>query len=691
MLAQNPVNPSSRLPGLDGLRALAVALVILYHSDLAHRPQAGFLGVDVFFVLSGFLITTLLLRERASSGTVDLRSFYVRRTRRLLPALIAVLGATALAGLTIAPDALDQLRRNIPATLAYVSNWSQIYFGQTYFESVGRPPLLQHLWSLAIEEQFYVLWPAVLLVALRIGGRRLALRLAGTIGVVTTAWMAWLAIRHDFPVGNDPTRVYFGTDTHSMGLFVGAALAAALAHRAPEVHPSAGRKFLVATLGGGATVAIVAAAILVPENSEPLYRGGFLVFSAVSALLVWAVIQPGTLPARIAEMPLLAAIGKRSYGLYLWHWPVFQVLRPRLDISLEGLAAFAVQMLVTALLAEISYRWIEMPLRTAGSPGTAGSPAATLSRWSPRVALVGTLVALIVLFTREPVAEQPAIAVVEPDPVSSSDSPMGTPGVAPMDSVAVPVPATSPAAAEAVAVVVAVEADAAHAEAAHYQPRQASAFGDSVILGASNKLHQVIGAVDIDAEVGRQAEAMVRRVGERAAAHALADSVIVHLGTNGFIAERQLRALLDTLRDRDAVVLVNAHAPRRWVIPNNELIARVAPDYPNVRVVDWYGLAATHPEYFVADDIHLTGPGLRAFSGAIQAAAHFLPPDRFTAAANQAALAASTPASGRLPVTVAATTTPVAAPEIAVPATASASATDQSAAEQPATLLAARR
>jgi peptidoglycan/LPS O-acetylase OafA/YrhL len=615
MSTHNPIHSASRLGGLDGLRALAVILVILYHSELTHRPQAGFLGVDVFFVLSGFLITTLLLRERVSAGAVNLRSFYLRRTRRLFPALLAVMGASALAGLTIAPDALDQLRRNIPAALAYVSNWSQIDCGQTYFESVGRPPLLQHLWSLAIEEQFYVLWPALLIIAMRVGGRRLALTLAASIGIATTAWMAWLSVRHDYPVGNDPTRVYFGTDTHSMGLFVGAALAALLAHQSPASYPTAWRRCLVTLVGGAATVAIVTAAILVPENSEPLYRGGFLAFSVIAALLVWAVIQPGTLPGRIAETPVLAAIGRRSYGLYLWHWPVFQVLRPGLDIELRGLAAFAVQILATALLAELSYRCIEMPLRSARVPVVDPSAAAKLMVWTPRVALVGALVALVALFTDQPATFAPGALTAGAEKAPTLDSPSENSTTA-----------TITEAAPTAAVASSVEPDPA-VDASRPESRDVSAFGDSVILGAGNKLHQMMGAVDIDAEVGRQAEALVRRVSERAAAHELAKSVVVHIGTNGFVAERQLRALLDTLRDRDTVVLVNAHAPRRWVIPNNELIARVAPDYPNVRVVDWYHLAQAHPEYFVRDDIHLTGPGLRVFSGAIQAAAAVEPPE----------------------------------------------------------------
>jgi hypothetical protein len=294
---------------------------------------------------------------------------------------------------------------------------------------------------------------------------------------------------------------------------------------------------------------------------------------------------------------------------------VFQVLRPGLDIELRGLAAFAVQILATALLAELSYRCIEMPLRSARVPVVDPSAAAKLMLWTPRVALVGALVALVALFTDQPATFAPGALTAGAEKAPTLDSPSENSTTA-----------TITEAAPTAAVASSVEPDPA-VDASRPESRDVSAFGDSVILGAGNKLHQMMGAVDIDAEVGRQAEALVRRVSERAAAHELAKSVVVHIGTNGFVAERQLRALLDTLRDRDTVVLVNAHAPRRWVIPNNELIARVAPDYPNVRVVDWYHLAQAHPEYFVRDDIHLTGPGLRVFSGAIQAAAAVEPPE----------------------------------------------------------------
>jgi len=249
-----------------------------------------------------------------------------------------------------------------------------------------------------------------------------------------------------------------------------------------------------------------------------------------------------------------------------------------------------------------------------------------------------TLLALVALFLRP---STPAMEPVIAAPEATAESVEAAGAAAPR-----PLAANRAADAGQSAHAAADDIAARPADAPRVDGRQASAFGDSVMLGAGMKLHQVIGAVDVDAEVGRQAELLVQRVRDRIAARDLGDAVIIHLGTNGFVAERQVRMLLELLKDRTRVVLVNAHAPRRWVAPNNQLLARVARDYPNVCVVDWNAISDGHPDYFVADDIHLTPAGLRAYTGAIREAASFLPPSRFTRDSNRAALAASSPAAG---------------------------------------------
>jgi peptidoglycan/LPS O-acetylase OafA/YrhL len=212
------------LPGLDGLRAIAIIGVLLYHAGIDWVP-GGFLGVDVFFVLSGFLITSLILEEYDRAGRIDFKRFYIRRARRLLPAVFVLLIAVGIAVLLLYRDALSAFREDALATLLYLNNWWYIVVDQSYFESMGRPPLLKHLWSLSVEEQFYLIWPAVALLLVRRGGRPLVRRVAIFLAVASTAWMAYLAIRGGYPVDADPSRAYFGTDSHMMGLLIGAALA----------------------------------------------------------------------------------------------------------------------------------------------------------------------------------------------------------------------------------------------------------------------------------------------------------------------------------------------------------------------------------------------------------------------------------------------------------------------------------
>ena len=219
-----------RVRGLDGLRAIAVVAVLLYHADLRSVP-GGFLGVDIFFVLSGYLITSLLLREWKDTGGLNFGRFYLARGRRLLPGLLGMLVGAAAAVLIFAPDAVTALRKALIPSALYYSNWSAIYSHTSYFEQTGRPPLLLHLWSLAVEEQYYLVWPVVVLLILRTfrgqDGIRVVRRLAICGALLSTGWMAYLSVRHGFPVPNDPSRVYYGSDTHAAGLLLGSALACA--------------------------------------------------------------------------------------------------------------------------------------------------------------------------------------------------------------------------------------------------------------------------------------------------------------------------------------------------------------------------------------------------------------------------------------------------------------------------------
>ena len=271
------------LPGLDGVRALAVIGVLLYHADLSWIP-GGFLGVDVFFVLSGFLITSLILEEFDRSGRVDFRKFYLGRARRLLPALILVLVVVSLAAALVYQDAARQMASDAIATIFYVNNWWYVAADQSYFEFIGRPPLLKHLWSLAVEEQFYLVWPAIAFLAMRRFARKGVFAVAAALAILSTIWMLQLAVSNGFPDFADPSRAYFGTDSHSMGLLIGAAMATFWRPGRMRRALPTGASVIITAVGIAALLAVIWFFVFVGEFTPWLYRGGFLGLALIVAV-----------------------------------------------------------------------------------------------------------------------------------------------------------------------------------------------------------------------------------------------------------------------------------------------------------------------------------------------------------------------------------------------------------------------
>lgn len=342
------------------MRALAVIAVVLFHSTLGIAP-GGFLGVEVFFVISGYIITRALLAERGSSGRIALASFWLRRARRLLPALFLLLLGVAAYSLLFAPGEAAGLRHDIVAALAYVTNWDLVVANETYFDSWERPSLLRHLWSLAVEEQFYVVWPLLMAGGLALLRRRLTLAL-----IVAGAAASAIAMAMLYEPGSAVTRIYYGTDTRASGLLIGSALAFAWSARQSTggggLRALAGMSAL--TLIGLAGLGALTACTLFLDGGSPfLYQGGFALVGIATAAVIVAGTHERSPLARALGMPALRWVGVRSYGIYLWHWPVMVLTRPGIDVPLDGVALFALQVAITLALAEGSYRWVEKPVR----------------------------------------------------------------------------------------------------------------------------------------------------------------------------------------------------------------------------------------------------------------------------------------------------------------------------------------
>jgi len=391
----------SYIPALDGLRAFAVAAVLLYHGGVAWT-DGGFLGVDAFFVLSGFLITSLLLAEWTATGTIALGSFWARRARRLLPALFLVLGAVALYAAYVAePVELDRLRKDGLASLAYVANWRFVFAHESYFEQFAAPSPLRHVWSLAIEEQFYLVWPLIVVGVVRV--RRSTVALLGVTVAGALASVGLMAVLHE--PGRDPSRVYYGTDTRAQSLLVGALVAIVLARHGP-VRSAAARRALGIAGWAGAAVTL-ALWYATSDAADAMYRGGYLVASLGVAVVIAAVVTPGSAPLLadgLAWAPL-RWIGRVSYGLYLWHWPVYVVLTGE-RTNLSGARLLSTRIAVTTVLATLSFYLVEQPIRR-------GALSTTRLRVLTPAAAVGLAGALVLVTAG---ASTPVTTVTAPAP-----------------------------------------------------------------------------------------------------------------------------------------------------------------------------------------------------------------------------------------------------------------------------------
>jgi peptidoglycan/LPS O-acetylase OafA/YrhL len=356
-----PLSPGRRRripysPALDGLRGAAVVAVLLFHGGVSWA-QGGFLGVDAFFVLSGFLITSLLVQEWRDDGGIALGAFWARRARRLLPALLAVVALVAAYAVWAAPaDARPGLRLDGLATLGYVANWRFVLSGATYFGRAELPSPLRHTWSLAIEEQFYLAWPLVVAALFRRGWSTARLLAASAAGVLASA----LLMAALFHPGSDPSRVYFGTDTHGQPLLVGAALAFALAAWRKPVRRGLDRLDGLAWVGAAV---LLVSWVLGRGDDAWLYRGGFLLVALATAAVVAAVVtSPRGQMSRALSWEPLVVVGRLSYGLYLYHWPLFLWLNGE-RTGLNGLPLLVLRLVVTVAVSVLSYRFIELPVR----------------------------------------------------------------------------------------------------------------------------------------------------------------------------------------------------------------------------------------------------------------------------------------------------------------------------------------
>ena len=576
----------THIPAIDGLRAVAVIAVMLYHLGFSWIP-GGFLGVDLFFVISGYVITRLLLDSIQQSGGLDLRAFYKARVRRLLPPLLLMIFGTALFVGVWAPETSRRLVSDAPFSIFGGMNWWLVFRHTDYFEAIGRPPLLQHTWSLAVEAQFYLVWPLVLLLILKQFGKKRIPGAALLIAAVSGITLFIVSLSLDASSSSQVSHVYFGTDTHSIGLFLGAALAVSWIPQNLKSEVSQRAQDFVDGIGVIGFIGIIGAFLLINETDATLYRLAFPLAGLFGCAILTSIVHPASRFAPLLRSKVLVWIGERSYAIYLWHWIVFQLTRPSVDLAGQEWALYTVRFLIVLALADISLRWVELPVRT----GAVESWFRGMKYRTKKVRLrQKTTVAASLILILSATALISANAISISDKANSSLEKELTQEISQSDN---PQPIISNS----------------------VQP-SLWVTGDSVILGIRYELGDQRRIGLINARVGRQAPELLEVIKHDKLS--VEDSpIIFDLGNNNALARQQVSDIFAEVKDQPKIIVVNTAVPRPWRQANNQLIAEYAALNSKAQIVDWANISKDHPEYFAPDGVHLKPAGIRVYVAAI--------------------------------------------------------------------------
>ena len=573
------------IPAIDGLRAIAVTAVIFYHLGFQWIP-GGFLGVDLFFVISGYVITRLLLDSIERSGGLDLRGFYKARARRLLPPLVFMIVVTAFYISIWAQDSVKRFLTDTPFSLSGSMNWWLVFKEQDYFEAIGRPPLLQHTWSLAVESQFYLVWPVLLLLILKRFGKKVIPIAALAIALFSGTALFLVSLQLD--ASSSVSHIYFGTDTHSIGLFLGAALAVSWIPQNFKSEVSKKAQNFIDFIGVFGLVGILGSFLLINESSPTAYKIAFPLAAFFGAAIITSIVHPASRFAPILQNRVLLWIGERSYAIYLWHWVVFQITRPRVDIDGQDWALIALRILVVLALADISLKLVELPIRSGKVEyWFKGMKYRTSSvRKRQKIAVISSISVVLVSLSA-----LSSVAVVSSDraALKFQESLQSKPEIIPPVSEGVD------------------------------RSEMIWLTGDSVILGIRTALSEIRPLLVVNARVGRAAPELLQQM-SRDLEKAAGSTVVMDLGNNDLLTEETVRAIFELVKESPRIVVVNTAVPRPYRDANNSLIAEIAAQYANVKVVDWNAISEGHPEYFAPDGVHLVPTGVSAYVIAIDEA-----------------------------------------------------------------------
>ncbi|MHC0038471.1 acyltransferase family protein [Pseudoneobacillus sp. C159] len=593
------------IPGLDGIRALAVLAVIAYHLNLPFA-QGGFLGVTVFFVLSGFLITSLLIWEWEHTATINLKQFWIRRAKRLLPAMILLLIILNVFIPFFRLELVANLRQDSIAAFFYYSNWYYIFQDIPYFEAFGITSLLTHFWSLAIEEQFYIFWAPLTLLLLKWIRNRKAIFTLLLFGAALSATAMTLIYEPDL----DPSRVYYGTDTRLFSLLIGASFAIPLKKISIKLN-----RWSLEILGLIGILTFIVMTIFINQYDHFIYQGGMAILSIATAGLVLSMKVPSNLfIRRFLELQPLKWIGLRSYGIYLWHYPVILLTTP--NVNVDGIDYFLVlfQITLSLLLAAISYTIIEKPIRR-------GQFRFTVKNSTMIAISIGFLFGLSNQNYINETAHSQMImdhSEINLEPIPLNEKDIGIKQVPKLDFTLTQ-PNQKPPVEEKV-----------HSPTSSKNQNtppvkkemttKITAIGDSVLIIPGPLLKKKFANITVDAKVSRQMHAAKDIVRQLKAKNQLGEIVVIELGTNGPFPEKTITDLMNTIGKERKVLFINVRVPRQWESIVNKRLIEAKKKHGNMIIVDWYATSANHPDYFAKDGVHLQPKGAQVYANMIEKA-----------------------------------------------------------------------
>ncbi|MFJ7736329.1 acyltransferase family protein [Lysinibacillus sp. NPDC097287] len=609
------------IPGLDGIRALAVLAVIAYHFNFSWA-SGGFLGVDIFFVLSGYLITSTILPIEGNQLTVSLRQFWIRRFRRLLPAAYVMILITFVWASLFNKELLNTLRGDAISSIFYSSNWWFIFQELSYFDSFGSPSPLKNLWSLAIEEQFYIIWPILLILGLHIFKKRSKFSIIVFFGALCSAMLMSIL----YQPGADPSRIYYGTDTRVFELLIGCWLALVWPmKRLSSKKLSAEHVRKLNSIGLIAFSIFILSIFFVDEYQAFLYRGGMFLLCINAAVLIACVCHPSSFLGKLLSFKPLCWIGSRSYGIYLWHYPIMVLGTPVHEIGNPVFWRVGLQLVLILIIAELSYRFIEVPIRQQGFRSYYRKYlSVNITKWKcfsfvrkTSTVLISLLLLLFFTGITGVVGEaQPDSTEVLPTKVEINTGEQ----TSTKDQEALEKNTTDLVEEKDEASVednIETEKNDSSTNSLNESYTGILAIGDSVMIDIAKSLSTIYPNITIDAKIGRQVSQAVDLVPSYAHFNSPEKAVIIQLGTNGYFTNDQIDMLLEAFLDAD-IYLVNTHVPRSWEGKVNNTLYKKAQEHDNITLIDWYSAALDHPEYFAPDGVHLEQKGIETLTTLIQ-------------------------------------------------------------------------